>query len=486
MALLNLGGLGLGYALIRRWAAMAGCWTVTGVLLLVALPADPDGVPGGLLVAHLVVLGVAAVHGAVRGLRTPLSWPPRSPVAVLLGLVLLAVPAGGVVVYAGAQDEAVERMLLDRLDRADRLVRTAGNEPFATAEPDYREALAVYRDLRADHPDSRAAERVPDRLGVYYETVGAPYERKEYCAAIAPLEHLRTVPRTMGGKNLGVPADWPDDRLATSLYECGAEELDGGNDGAWERFGELLTTFPDSPQARKVEPTVDAAIDEAAEGLKGDDPCSAVERLRALGTDIAGLPGEKAGLADALDKSADRAEKRARSGVYPCGVDRYEDGRFGEAIETLNDFLDTEKKDGNRARAQKIVIAAEIAQEIPEAGKRLPTTASGGSIPVTVMNDSPEEVRILYTGPVTGSFTLKACGDCSRYSDALSASSRACKDSGKSYPQRTLHLPAGTTYFLHKPMGGSGASPATDTVELDHGYLYTECAYITEGFDFGL
>ncbi|GAA2416239.1 hypothetical protein GCM10010420_52990 [Streptomyces glaucosporus] len=485
VALLNLGGLGLGYALIRRWAAAAVCWTATGVLLLAALPADPDGVPGGLLAGYLALLGAAAVHGAVRGLRTPLSWPPRPPVAVLLGLVLLAVPAGGAAAYTGARDEAVERMLLDRLDRADRLVRTAGSKPFAAAEPDYREALAVYRDLSAGHPGSRAAGRVPDRLETYYETVGAPYGRKRYCDAIAPLEHLRTVPGTMGGKALGSLADWPDERLATSLYECGAEELGDGDDGAWEKFGDLLADFPGSPQAQKVDSAVAATIDEAAEGLKGDDPCSAVERLRAIGTGVAGLPGEEAGLADALDENAGRADRSARSGAYACGVDRYRDGRFDEAIETLNDFVDTHKRDRNRARAQKIVIAAEIAQEIPEAGRRLPTTASGGSIAVTVKNDSPEKIRILYTGPVTGSFTLPACDDCSTYPSALTAGSQACKDSGKNYPQRTVHLPAGTTYFLHKPMGGSGASPATDTVELDHGYIYTECAYTTQSFGFG-
>src|SRR5581483_10744174 len=45
VALLNISGLGLGYALLRRWALMAACWAATVVLLLVALPADADGVP---------------------------------------------------------------------------------------------------------------------------------------------------------------------------------------------------------------------------------------------------------------------------------------------------------------------------------------------------------------------------------------------------------------------------------------------------------
>jgi hypothetical protein len=59
VGLLNLTGLGLGYALLRRWLAMAVCWIATAVLLLVALPADPDGVSGGVLAAYVVFMGRA-------------------------------------------------------------------------------------------------------------------------------------------------------------------------------------------------------------------------------------------------------------------------------------------------------------------------------------------------------------------------------------------------------------------------------------------
>ncbi|MET9967076.1 hypothetical protein ABZZ80_14445, partial [Streptomyces sp. NPDC006356] len=41
--LFNLGGLGLGYVLLRRWPQAALCWIATGWLLVAALPADPGG-----------------------------------------------------------------------------------------------------------------------------------------------------------------------------------------------------------------------------------------------------------------------------------------------------------------------------------------------------------------------------------------------------------------------------------------------------------
>lgn len=56
---------------------------------------------------------------------------------------------------------------------------------------------------------------------------------------------------------------------------------------------------------------------------------------------------------------------------------------------------------------------------------------------------------------------------------------RPCNDSGKNYPQRTIRLPAGTTYFVHKARSGTGKSPASDTAKLRSGYIYTECAYTT-------
>ncbi|MGW3911993.1 hypothetical protein ACWEBX_10800 [Streptomyces sp. NPDC005070] len=486
VALLNLSGLGLGYAVVRRWALMAVCWVATGILLLVALPADPDGVPGTAVVVYLVFLVLAAAHGASVGLRSRLALLPSALIAAVVGLVLLAVPAGGVVLYDGARDEATERMLLDRLDRADELVARSGKSDFANGEADYRRALAAYSALSDDHPDSRAARRVPDRLKTYYATVGAPYARKDYCAAVQPLKYLRTLPGTMGKKALGDLADWPDDRLATSLYECAAASLSGGEEGWTTQFGELLSTFPKSAQSGKVEPAVKSAVDEAVGSVGGDDPCAAVKQLDGLATQVRGLPGDEAGLSDALGQDADRASGTARTGAYACGVDQYKDKDFSEAVTTMNDFAKNNPHHKNRTRAQKIAIAAEVAQTVPAAGKRLPTTASGGSIAVTVKNDSPDEITVLYTGPVTGSFNLKACGSCTSYSlgSTLGIGFKPCSNSGKHYPQRTIRLPVGTTYFVHKSRSATGKSPASDTAKLSPGYIYTECAYTTSSFGY--
>lgn len=482
VALLNLSGLGLGYLLLRRWIPLAACLAATVVLLLVVLPADADGVPGTALVLYAVLLLLAAVHGWFAGLRTHLAWPGQRPVALVLGIVLLAVPVGGALWYDSAHKEAVERALLDRLDRADRQVTAASGEDFATAKSGYRDALAVYRDLAVHHSGSRAAAQVPDRLRTYYTTVATAYSHRDYCSAVEPLQFLRTVPDSMPKDQLGTLAHWPDDRLATSLYECGAQGLAGGGTDWVTRFGDLLSTFPDSGQAAKVVPAVDAAEKKAAKALSGKDPCGAVKQLGTLNTQIVQLSNGSSAQAGGLGKVAGRAARSGDAGEYQCGVKQYKDGDYEQAQQTMQQFVTDNPHDRNRDRARKIAIGAEVAQTLPAAGKKLPTTASGGGISVTVKNDSPDDITVLYTGPVTGSFTLKACGSCKAYSFASSLISgwEPCSDSGKNYPQRTISLPPGTTYFVHKPKNDSTATPGSDTAKLRYGYIYTECAYTTQ------
>ncbi|WP_256090282.1 hypothetical protein, partial [Actinacidiphila rubida] len=394
---------------------------------------------------------------------------------------LLAAPAGAAVAYNGAQDEATQKMLLDRLDKADHLVAAAKAKPFAKAQPDYRSALSTYRDLSENHAGSRAAKHVPDRLTAYYKTVGAPYEQKKYCDAIAPLTYLRTVPASFGRTGVGALAAWPDDRLATSLYECGVSDLakdPAASGGSGDHLSELLTMFPRSPQAAKVEAAVRAQITSTARAVHGNDPCGTTDRLRALATRASALPGDNAGITGALAKDARQAGGYVESGTYACGVDQYRSAEFRSAADTMQAFAKKYPHDTHRALAQKIAIAAEIAETDPAAGRRMPTTASGGGIPVTISNDSPEPVEVLYTGPVTGSFSLPGCGSCHLYSNESTARSAACK-SGRTYPKRTIELPPGTVYFLHKS-GKSSTTPGSDSVPLRYGYTYTECAFTVQ------
>lgn len=477
--LLNLTGLGLGYALTGRWFRAVPCWVVTGVLLLMALPADPDGVATGAVVGYVLVLVAAALDGARIARRTAVGGSWRPVVAAGAGLVLLAAPTGGVVFYGSAQDEAVEQMLLDRLGESDRTVRAASGRTFDAARADYRSALAVYRDLGEEHAGSRAGKLVPERLKAYYAAVAAPYRQGRHCEAVAPLTYLRTVPGAIDPGLLGDLAGWPDGPLATSLYACGVSRLGGpavGSPGG--ELAELLRTFPGSEQAGKVGPAVSRKISEQARAVSGSSPCSATGTLRGLRATVASMP-EKS-----VSARAGEADRGIENGAYACGVDQFRKKQFTEARKTLTEFATTYRKDRRRARARDIAIAAEIAADRPAAGRRLPPAGrpGGSRMELVISNDAPSGVEILYTGPVTGSVTLKACGSCKRYGTEVSGSMLACKAGGRSYPKVRLQLPAGEYHFLYKH--GTGASANVDSYSsgsrIKPGYTYTSCTYVVE------
>ncbi|MDF6044876.1 hypothetical protein LRD69_22555 [Streptomyces sp. JH14] len=477
--LLNLSGLGLGYALMRRWFRAVLCWAATGALLLVALPADPDGPPAGPVVAYAVVLAAAAVDGARIARRTAVGGSWRPVVAAGAGLLLLAVPAGGVVLYGSAQDEAVERMLLDRLGEGDRTVRAASGRTFDAARADYRSALAVYRDLGEDHPGSRAGRLVPARLHAYYEAVATPYRQGRSCEAVAPLTYLRTVPESVDPKLLGDLADWPDGPLAESLYACGVSRLGGpAVEPSGGELAELLRTFPRSAQAGKVGPAVSRTISEQVAAVGKGSPCAATESLRELRTTVAAMP------VTSVSSRAREADRGIENGMYACGVDQFRSRQFAEARRTLTEFAATYGKDSRRARARDIAIAAEIAAARPAAGERLPPAGSpGGSrMELVISNDAPSGVEILYTGPVTGRVSLKACGSCNRFASEASGSALACKAGGGSYPKVRLRLPAGEYHFLYKHGTGTGTGVESyaSGSHIQPGYTYTSCTYVVD------
>ncbi|MFH9615736.1 hypothetical protein ACH4MM_18800 [Streptomyces pratensis] len=483
--LLSLSGLGLGHVLLRRWGRAAVSWAATGVLLLVALPADPDGVPAALVAAYLLLLVLAGADAARIALRADFGRWPRPVLAGALGLLLLAVPVGGTVAYGSARDEAVEQELLGRLEEGDDLVAKAAKSSFLLSAPDYRYALALYRDLGEDHPGSRAAALVPDRLEAYYAAVATPYRAKKHCEAVEPLTHLRTLPGSVGRKLLGDLAGWPDTPLAESLYGCGVSRLGGtGPDSGGKELGALLRTFPESPQAGRVGPAVSGEIRQQVAGLKGAEPCAVTDQLRRTSALVAELPETS------VSSLGQQADDGVRDGVYACGVDEFKDKRFAEARQTLTDFADTYEGDGRGKRARDIAVAAEIAEARPSAGKRLPGSGKPGGVrmELVISNGAPNDVEVLYTGPVTGTVKLKTCGSCERYSSEATGAARACRASGTSYPRARLQLPAGEYHFLYKH--GTGATAAADSYasgsRVQPGYTYTSCTYVVERDRYGL
>ncbi|MFF0554847.1 hypothetical protein [Streptomyces sp. NPDC004266] len=487
VGLLNLSCLGLGYVLLRNRIGAALCWLATAALLVAALPADADGVPAGLLVGYGAFLLAVAADGARRGLRATLRIGASvRRLALPLALVLLAVPAGGSLAYGAARDEAKEQVLLERLAAADALVKEADGLAFDKAEPTLRKALDTYADLGTKHAGSRAGKLVPDRLDAYYEAVSAPYGKKQYCAAVPPLTHLRDLPATVDKELLGSRPAKTDEPLAESLYECGTAALGvrTADPSASESYGTLLGTLSQSPQAARVEPAVRAAIRTRTAALGGTEPCDATEQLRTIRTSLDEIPDPS--LEGASKEAADAIQK----GDFACGTDHFADKEFSEAATAMTDYAKAYPNSPKAAHARSIAIAAEIAEEEPEAGRRLPAAdvPDGARMVMVVSNDGPGEVELLYTGPMTGRVALKACGTCKKYQTPLLVNSpkiKACSGPSSKYPKATLLLPAGDYHFLQK-RAATGTSTAGDTkssrTKIEPGYSYTNCLYVTSLF----
>ncbi|MGX2993297.1 hypothetical protein JNUCC64_03220 [Streptomyces sp. JNUCC 64] len=485
VGLLNLSCLGLGYVLLRQWIGVALCWIATAALLVVALPADVDGVPTGLLVGYGVFLLAAAADGARRGLRAPLRLGDTfRRLALPVALVLLAVPVGGSLAYGSARDEAREQALLEQLAEADELVKSADGIAFDKAEPIYRKAVEAYRDLGVGHPGSRAGKLVPARLDTYYEKVSTPYAKGAYCEAVAPLRFLRTL-SGVDEDLLGTRPTKVEDPLAHSLYECGIAALGSptATPAASDSFNALYDTFPESPHAAKVVPALRAAVRTRATAVAdGDSPCDATGELRALRTSLGLMTDPAVG---AVEKDAASA---VRKGHFACGTDQFKDKDFADARKTMADYAKDYPDSSRAAHARSIAIAAEVAEEEPKAGKKLPPAkAPGGSRMVMVVsNDGPGAVELLYTGPVSGRVTLKACKKCAKYPSvvARAAKFKACSGPSSKYPKTTLLLPAGTYHFLQKRSGTITSLGDTQTSgqKVQPGYSYTNCLYVTSLF----
>jgi hypothetical protein len=480
VAVLNLSGLGLGFVLIRRWRSAVACWIATALLLLITLPATPGGVPVAVTVIYLLFLLLAAVRGAMRAARTPLTRPASSQMAFGLAIVMLAVPISGTILFDNARQEAIQRMLLSRLAQADAAITAAEAEPAATAEPAYGAALGTYQDLLDHHRTSRAAKLVPARLATFYQHVSAPFDSRDYCGAIEPLTYLRSLPSgTISAADLGSLVKFPDDRLATSLYQCGVNALGGKADPtAAQDLNQLMSMFPASVQAGKVEPAVAAAISAAAAGLTGADPCGATSTLTGLGTQAKALTSGVASVADALKKDAAADGNDVESGSYDCAVSQYKSGKFSDAQSAMDSFVSTYPNDPNKALAQKFSIAAQIAQEDSDAGKVTPNLTAGGSVSITISNDSPDPMQILYTGPATGTVNIGACTGCKVYASNSDGQANACGSDSTDYPKASFTVPPGTLYVLQKSTGTNVQSYA-HSEQYDADSIYDVCAFET-------
>ena len=168
--------------------------------------------------------------------------------------------------------------------------------------------------------------------------------------------------------------------------------------------------------------------------------------------------------------------------LYSCGQSYENKNQYQEAVEMYETFLDhypnhAQASDVNTALARSLVNAARAAG----AGEISPPSKSGktskGSTQVVIQNDSPEKLRLVFSGPEALIVELDACSSCTTFM----ITPFSCPELG---PVGRYTLQPGTYDVLVESISDSGVTPYTGSWELVSGDQYSSCFFIIQQFNF--
>ncbi|GAB1509215.1 hypothetical protein [Actinophytocola sp. KF-1] len=448
-ALLNLTGLGLGYAYLRDHVLAVLALLLTGGAVTVAFltgAAERPWVWRGAVLGWLVLLGAHAAFLASR--RAP---GPRRRGPVVAGAVAVAVVVAGYAGYgvagAAVHDRGVAAqedgdcvtagsafdtvtgpfeltLSADVRDARDRAEECAAYEKARAAQhrDDYEAAIVLYDDFGKLHPDSVLAPYVHDNLAATHYAKATSWQE---------------------------PVTATTARLAVDTLLTLGREFDG------------------TEAAKKAPAAIAAVFAAAAKPYGAGKFCESLEVL----TYFAGLDAASVG----TEVSADANTFRATS-LYECGLRQYRDKRLVDARTTLDAFLSAYPGDRRVAQAKAVRIAAAVANAA-KATIPVPPPLGGnnpGPTPVTFYNDSRDAVTIYVAGPTAHEITLPACPSCpATYREGDPA---AC-DNLDGRPSVTLRLKTSTYHYLATSSGW--ADDLAEPFTLEPGYEYDQCLYAT-------
>ncbi|GAA2555638.1 tetratricopeptide repeat protein [Pseudonocardia hydrocarbonoxydans] len=496
-ALLNLTGLGLGYAYLGRWRRQALHLVGTAVLVALAFATGAAALPWLWVAVTAGWLGWMAVDAARLARRR--HTPARHLSAVAGTLVLVGALVTGFVLYsaAGARAYADAAAARDRGDCAaavDGFGQVTGRYEL-TLSPDvaradagraectaflaagdaagrggYVEAVRLYGDLRRAYPDSPLAPFVDADLSrTLQEWATALRGAGEYDEAVRVYRDL-LVEVGDGPEAAGVRASLAEAsvegvdalraQLATLTGQPRVDAVRSGIDALVAVQRELADTPSAAGAAQGLADLYAAANTQAATGLW-------CEALPVLDHVVTRTDPEAAGIVAAavVDRPA---------ALFGCGLQEYAAGAWTEAAAAFDQLVAGYPDHPQRAQAQADAIAARAAAVQGAALPALPGPFAGdtpGSIPVTLHNDNPAEVRVFVVGPTAHEFVLPGCPTCPA---SYATDAEACP-SLEGRPSQRLTLPPGDyTIISRYPT----TNPAVQTSNVQSGFEYSNCLYV--------
>lgn len=165
---------------------------------------------------------------------------------------------------------------------------------------------------------------------------------------------------------------------------------------------------------------------------------------------------------------------------YACGQTYQAEGRYTDAIEQLQHFLKDYPKHEQTSAVEVALATAMIDEAKANKAGELPSpTVSGlaatGTTKVQIRNDSPEPMRIIFSGAETRFEELPACEDCQAFTTEIP---KSCPEKG---PTATYTLKPGEYQVLVRSVGDRQVTPFTGEWTLSDGYQHSSCFYIVRG-----
>lgn len=165
---------------------------------------------------------------------------------------------------------------------------------------------------------------------------------------------------------------------------------------------------------------------------------------------------------------------------YGCGQAYQAAGRHTDAVTLLQQFL-SDYPGHEQTSAVEVALAAAMfdearannAGQLPSPG--VSGRANAGSTQVEIRNDSPEPMRIIFSGAETRFEELPGCEDCTVFRGNVPD---ACPEQG---PVATYTLKPGDYQVLVRSIGDTSVTPFTGEWKLEDGYIYSNCFYVVEG-----
>ncbi|MGH8932597.1 MAG: hypothetical protein ACRDZO_18730 [Egibacteraceae bacterium] len=262
--------------------------------------------------------------------------------------------------------------------------------------------------------------------------------------------------------------------LAETHLAWGAQlRQQGQSSQAIEQYAVVLRDYGDSAAAEQAVQGLTALYDTAIAPLGQGNSCGVVPILDSFFS----LPGEQAA---PIVTSAQGVMPQA---LYECGVEEHNSGDHLGAIEHLQRLTDTYPTSPLVGQAEPTLIAAKVANIKQGSTGELPPpqavgSAPSGSVIVEIINDSPDTLEVLVSGPNARAETVPPCPTCSYYPSFLGPSS--CAPASK--PTISVRLPPGTYDVVVQSISDGSVTPYSGTWSLESGTEYSNCFFVVTSF----